>query len=167
MNMASPRILLLGIGNPGRGDDGLGPALAAYVERLAIAGVEVDADYQLAPEHAAAMLHRDLVVVADACVTGPAGFRFERVEPRHLPREMQTASPLPTTGPLPVNWEDFKRLKRQVHENVVDSLERRFLQEALQRAGGNVTRAAEEVQMQRTNFHALMRKHGLGPAGEA
>ena len=91
----------------------------------------------------------------------------ERVEPRHLPREMQTASPLPTTGPLPVNWEDFKRLKRQVHENVVDSLERRFLQEALQRAGGNVTRAAEEVQMQRTNFHALMRKHGLGPAGEA
>ena len=40
-------------------------------------------------------------------------------------------------------------------------LERRFLVEALERSGGNVTRAAEDVGIQRTNFHALMRKYGL------
>ena len=38
---------------------------------------------------------------------------------------------------------------------------RRFLAEALQRNGANVSKAAEEVGMQRTNFHALMRKYGL------
>ena len=34
-------MLLLGYGNPGRLDDGLGPALAAQVERLALPGVTV------------------------------------------------------------------------------------------------------------------------------
>jgi len=43
----------------------------------------------------------------------------------------------------------------------VRQLERRFLIEALQRSGGNISKAAEEVGIQRTNFHALMRKHGI------
>jgi DNA-binding NtrC family response regulator len=41
------------------------------------------------------------------------------------------------------------------------SIERRFFKEAVQRSGGNVSKAAEEVGMQRTNFHALLRKHGV------
>ncbi len=35
---APRRILLIGYGNPGRGDDGLGPLLAARIEALAIPG---------------------------------------------------------------------------------------------------------------------------------
>lgn len=43
----SQRILLIGYGNPGRGDDGLGPALAAAIEAMELPGVTVEADYQL------------------------------------------------------------------------------------------------------------------------
>jgi transcriptional regulator of acetoin/glycerol metabolism len=44
-------------------------------------------------------------------------------------------------------------------------LELRFLTETLLRCQGNVSRAAEEIGIQRTNLHALMRKYGLKASG--
>ncbi|MFZ5831751.1 MAG: sigma-54-dependent transcriptional regulator [Planctomycetota bacterium] len=85
----------------------------------------------------------------------------DSVEPRHLPAEIRQASARPSGTTLPTNWEDFKRLKQQVRDAAVQDLERRFLIESLRRWGGNVTKAAEDVGLQRTNFHALMRKYGL------
>ncbi len=76
------KVLLLGIGNPGRQDDGLGPALAEAVERLAIPGVTVDADYQLTVEDAAAIAEHEVVIFADADATGEAPFSLRPVEPR-------------------------------------------------------------------------------------
>jgi len=76
-----PRILAIGFGNPGRLDDGLGPALAEILERQSLAGVTVMADYQLSVEDAAAIAEHDAVVFIDASVDGPAPFRFERVPP--------------------------------------------------------------------------------------
>jgi transcriptional regulator of acetoin/glycerol metabolism len=69
----------------------------------------------------------------------------------------------PPTGPLPLppTWNEFKKLKRQVCDVAVQQLERQFLINALHRCGGNVLRAAAEIGIQRTNLHALMRKHGL------
>jgi DNA-binding NtrC family response regulator len=91
----------------------------------------------------------------------------ERIEPRHVPTELRSspcaADPLLR---LPERWDEFKELKRRAGAAVVDDLERRFLQAALERASGNVTRAADGVGMQRTQFHALLRKHGLGPTVE-
>jgi len=91
-----------------------------------------------------------------------------RIEPRHLPGEVRQAPP-PPSGPsrLPPTWDAFKELKRQVREAAVQDLECRFLVEALQRCAGNVSRAAEDVGMQRTHFHALMRKYGLTPNNDA
>ncbi len=86
-----------------------------------------------------------------------------QVEPRHLPSEIRQAPTRPMATLLPKNWEEFKRLKQQVRDAAVQDLERRFLIEALQRSGGNVSKAAEEVGIQRTNFHALMRKYALTP----
>ena len=76
------RALLLGIGNPGRQDDGLGPALAEAVERLAIPGVTVDADYQLTVEDAAAIAEHEVVIFADADAAGEAPFSFRTVAAR-------------------------------------------------------------------------------------
>jgi len=84
-----------------------------------------------------------------------------RVEPRHLPPELREALLVSTVTDLPRLWEEFKELKQQVRDAAVRDLERRFLVDALQRSGGNVTQSAEDIGMQRTNFHALMRKHGL------
>jgi DNA-binding NtrC family response regulator len=85
----------------------------------------------------------------------------ERIEPHHLPLEFGQARLSREVSELPHSWEEFKEFKQQVRDAAVRDLERRFLVDALQRSGGNVTQAADDVGMQRTNFHALMRKHEL------
>jgi hydrogenase maturation protease len=82
--MASDRctVLLIGYGNPGRRDDGLGPALAERIAELNIDGVTVDSDYQLTVEDAAAVAEHDVVVLADADVSGPEPYWFRRVSPQ-------------------------------------------------------------------------------------
>lgn len=79
--MTAPRVLVIGYGNPARGDDGLGPALADRIERLALPGVTVDADYQLSIEHAALAAGHDVVVFADATACGDAPFTFAPLAP--------------------------------------------------------------------------------------
>jgi DNA-binding NtrC family response regulator len=86
----------------------------------------------------------------------------ERIEPRHLPEEIRQVQVRATSdATLPRSWEEFKRLKQHVRDSAVQQLERRFLQDILQRCDGNVSRAAEQIGIQRTNLHALLRKHGL------
>lgn len=75
------KVLLIGYGNPGRLDDGLGPALAAGMEEKDISGVTVDSDYQLMVEDAANMKDYDVVVFADADISGPEPFHFSRIQP--------------------------------------------------------------------------------------
>lgn len=76
------RILVYGFGNPGRLDDGLGPALAAELERHALPGVTIDADYQLTVEDAAAVREHELVVFVDAALVGSEPFAVSVVSPR-------------------------------------------------------------------------------------
>jgi hydrogenase maturation protease len=75
------KILVIGYGNPGRLDDGLGPACAEKIEALGIPGVKVDAAYQLAVEDAAEVARHDCVVFADASVAGDEPFSFKPVVP--------------------------------------------------------------------------------------
>jgi len=79
--MEPRRTLLIGFGNPGRGDDGLGPALAEAVQTMGLGHTTVETDYQLAPEHAAGFAEHDVVVFADADAVGPAPYSFCRVVP--------------------------------------------------------------------------------------
>lgn len=74
-------VLVIGYGNPGRQDDGLGPALAEAVERLRIPGVTVEAGYQLTVEDAAAVAAHRYVVFADASVGGREPFFFRAMQP--------------------------------------------------------------------------------------
>ena len=78
-----PRILVLGYGNPGRLDDGLGPALAREVDARSLGeDVEVETAYQLNVEDAAEVARHDVVVFADADATCAAPFELRRIEPR-------------------------------------------------------------------------------------
>lgn len=78
--MAS-RVLLIGYGNPGRRDDGLGPAIAQQVEALNIPHVTVDIDYQLTVEHAYDLAEFDTVIFADATLLTDEAFYFRLLEP--------------------------------------------------------------------------------------
>jgi hydrogenase maturation protease len=80
MSDGGDKILVYGFGNPARGDDGLGPALAAAMDGLALPGVEVDANYQLTVEDAAEIAEYAAVVFVDAAAVGPAPFWFSRID---------------------------------------------------------------------------------------
>jgi len=74
------KILILGYGNPGRQDDGLGPALAAAIEAMELPGVSVDADYQLVVEDAAAVAEHEVVIFADAHLSLETSFKFQAIQ---------------------------------------------------------------------------------------
>ena len=69
---------------------------------------------------------------------------------------------------LPRNSDELKSLKKQIRESSVQELEKMFVTESLTRNDWNVSRAARDVHMQRSNFQALMKKHGIRrPSGTA
>jgi hydrogenase maturation protease len=78
------RVLVVGYGNPLRGDDGIGwhaAELLATDPRLD--GARVLAHHQLAPELAADISRASLVVLVDASAEGdPGAIRVRTVEPR-------------------------------------------------------------------------------------
>ena len=88
----------------------------------------------------------------------------EAIAPEQLPVELHRAAPQPSSsviGPVATTWEELKALKHRLQEELVMEAERLFLVAALERSGGNATRAAEEVGMLRPNFQALMKRHGV------
>jgi hydrogenase maturation protease len=75
------KTLVIGYGNPGRLDDGLGPACAERIDSRQLPGVTTDATYQLSIEDAATVAGYDRVVFADAAVDGQEPFSFRPVQP--------------------------------------------------------------------------------------
>ena len=75
------KVLVFGIGNPGRRDDGLGPALAEALEAKQLEGVTIDADYQLTVEDSVSVAEHDVVVFADADAVGPEPYSFKPIGP--------------------------------------------------------------------------------------
>ena len=84
MKSAAPdrKVLVLGYGNPGRLDDGLGPALVRRLESLRLPGVSCEATYQLMVEDAADIAEHEVVVFVDADSGCAAPFWFGEVLPR-------------------------------------------------------------------------------------
>lgn len=81
MNAKTKRILVLGYGNPGRQDDGLGPAAAEAIERMRLPGVDVEQNYLLNIEDAADAVEHDHVLFVDAAEAGPEPFAVREVVP--------------------------------------------------------------------------------------
>jgi hydrogenase maturation protease len=76
-----PRILVLGFGNPGRQDDGLGPAAAARIEAAGRLDVTAYDTYQLNIEDAVDVAEHDVVWFVDAARAGPAPFTVQALSP--------------------------------------------------------------------------------------
>jgi hydrogenase maturation protease len=74
-------VLLIGIGNPSRGDDALGPLAIERLEALGLANTELLTDFQLQVDHALDLVGRREVVFIDAAASGPEPFSFEPVIP--------------------------------------------------------------------------------------
>jgi len=72
---------VIGFGNPGRRDDGLGPAAIERLRARRLRGVATDADYQLNIEDALAVSRHDTVVFIDAARNLRRPFAFRPVPP--------------------------------------------------------------------------------------
>jgi len=78
-----PRVLVYGYGNPGRLDDGLGPALVSALSAAALGDeVTMETGYQLQVEDAALVADHAVVVFADADAACAEPFELRRLEPR-------------------------------------------------------------------------------------
>lgn len=78
---AKPGILVYGIGNPGRRDDGLGVELARRAGKLDLDNLDCDSDYQLNIEDAETISRYDVVVFVDAAFDLDNPFEFMEIEP--------------------------------------------------------------------------------------
>ena len=71
------------------------------------------------------------------------------------------SSALSADQSVPCDANELKERKRLLREEAVVPLERAFLLSAMDRNDWNITRAAEEVGMQRPNFQAMLKKLGI------
>ncbi len=74
-------VFILGYGNPGRADDGIGPEAAERIDALGLPFVTADAAFQLNIEDAEAISGYDVAIFVDASVSAPEPFSFERLYP--------------------------------------------------------------------------------------
>jgi transcriptional regulator with GAF, ATPase, and Fis domain len=97
------------------------------------------------------IIERAVVLAEDSLIT------HEDLELSHGSNEVEI---LDYTA-VPLSVEELKEAKRHLREHAVEDIEKAFLVSALQRSGGNITRAAEETGMLRPNFQAMMKKVGI------
>ncbi|MBM4161087.1 MAG: sigma-54-dependent Fis family transcriptional regulator [Ignavibacteria bacterium] len=82
------------------------------------------------------------------------------IEPIHISAALyKTDSALRSM--IPKDSVELKNLKKKIRESSVQEIEKLFIEEALIRNNWNVSKAAREVNMQRSNFQALMRKYRI------
>jgi Nif-specific regulatory protein len=65
---------------------------------------------------------------------------------------------------LPKTNRELMKAKRELYKKSIGELERRFLLQALEEAGGNISEAARRAQMQRKQFQRLMKRHEVTTA---
>jgi hydrogenase maturation protease len=75
------KVLIYGIGNPGRGDDGLGPRLIARLQEEGGAAADLEIRYQLNIEEALKIKDYDVVVFVDASKKIDSPWKFREIGP--------------------------------------------------------------------------------------
>ena len=91
-----------------------------------------------------------LVIMADGRILGHS----------QLTEHWQSDRPA-SQEPVPTTLEGLKQVKQRLLQEQFGQVEKAFLRQALAAAEGNITQAARQVGMQRSNFSALMKRHAL------
>jgi len=94
------------------------------------------------------VIHR-AVILAEGTTIRPQDIQIEGFEDMH------------DLFKTPGNIEELKRLKGCLKRKAIEEIEKNFLIDALKRNDYNITKAAQDVGMQRTNFHSMMRKYRI------
>ncbi|MBT8476123.1 MAG: hydrogenase maturation protease [Rhodobacteraceae bacterium] len=152
--------LLIGYGNPGRGDDGLGPEFARWAVEQALPGLVVMSDFQLKVEHAIAVSSATRVIFVDSCIGHSQGCTLDPLKPSqdtaidshslHPAAVLSLASMLfdatPPAFVLAIGGTDFEMLHDGLSQDAERNLaeaKRRFLDWFHGEAPGNAAHALE------------------------
>jgi len=98
---------------------------------------------------------RELSNVVERLVILCDGGRIGRA---HLRESMNVSAPVAS---VPQTAGELNELKKKLRHNAIVEIEKAFLLAALRRNDYNVTRAAHQTGMQRSNFQGLLKKHAL------
>ncbi|OIO74937.1 MAG: Ni/Fe hydrogenase [Zetaproteobacteria bacterium CG1_02_53_45] len=77
--MSIPKVLIFAYGNPGRGDDALGPELIESIEAESLPDCECQNDMQLQVEHVTDLMDRKLILFVDADASCAEPFYFSEI----------------------------------------------------------------------------------------
>ncbi|WP_444452424.1 hydrogenase maturation protease [Rhodobacter capsulatus] len=83
-SILGPRLVVFAWGNESRGDDGLGPRLAARIATAGWQHITLIEDMQLQVEHALDLVGQDMALFIDAGMGTPAPFAFVQTAPRRF-----------------------------------------------------------------------------------
>lgn len=137
------KMLIYGYGNPGRQDDGLGPALISkldpWLKENNYYHVITDSNYQLNIEDAAVVFDKNPVIFVDATQNNVSSYRFGRLEPSSKTEfTMHAVSPafvislcesiysqIPETYLLEIKGYEWKFLE-EITEQAANNLEQAF-----------------------------------------
>ncbi len=62
---------------------------------------------------------------------------------------------------IPKTWAEMDRMRKEEADNASRRVEKVFLENLLRRNNGNITKAAEEIGINRSNLHKMMKKCGM------
>lgn len=88
----------------------------------------------------------------------------EEINLEKLKQTIKTLSGDPSTSKtydMPETWEKMATLRKDASDKASREVEKQFLQNILNKYQGNVTQAARNIGMNRTNFHKMMKRCGL------
>jgi len=121
MTAARPRVVVIGVGNPYRADDGVGPAVLAELERRRPPGVDLIVADGEPSQLLDAWAGRDLAVVVDAVLCDPS--TPGRIHRTHLPDLLPGATASTHGLGIPDALRLAEVLERTPHELVVFAVE--------------------------------------------
>lgn len=85
----------------------------------------------------------------------------EIISPEDLPLSIQYEYTSAKMSSIPTNYKELKSAKKQIKEQSIEEIERKFLIEALKRNSWNISKTAHDIGIQRTNLHSLIRKYKI------
>ncbi len=84
----------------------------------------------------------------------------DTITPPHI-SEVLFRSDVNVPSAIPKTLEELNNLKKHIRSLAIHDIEKQFIEESLKRNNWNISQAAREVNMQRSNFQALMKKHRI------
>jgi len=82
------------------------------------------------------------------------------INPVHISNVLYKTEPQNKSA-VPKNIYELNNFKKQIRDASIQEIEKLFITEALIRNDWNISNSALDVSMQRSNFHALMKKYGI------